>query len=359
MKKSIDTETEISYIIKSRAGLFGHLKEAGKMKNTIKTIDKVNAGAIQSAPQSFNVLLSAWINGLDGRDKTVLTYRKAGRVFMGWAQENGITNPTPADIAAYKQHLKTERRNRNGEPLKTTTINLYMLTVKKFFNDAAAYGFVNIATGIKTDPLDKVFRKDDIEPTRARELLDSIDRNTLTGKRDYAIIMLALTGGLRTVEIVRADIEDVTTKRGENVLKVHGKGREGKNDIIKLRGRTLAAINEYLAARRGAGELAPDAPLFAAIGNRNNGGRMNAETISHIVKARLRAIGIDDTKVTAHSLRHTAAVMALENGADLQEVSIHLRHSSTNVTRIYTHGLESVKNRSAQKIEDVLFKGAA
>ena len=65
--------------------------------------------------------------------------------------------------------------------------------------------------------------------------------------------------------------------------------------------------------------------------------RINRETISFIIKRRLRAIGIDDPKITAHSLRHTCGSLMIEQGYDPQLIQDMLGHTDPSTTRIYTN----------------------
>ena len=77
--------------------------------------------------------------------------------------------------------------------------------------------------------------------------------------------------------------------------------------------------------------------------------------ISLIIKKRLKAAGYDSDRLTAHSLRHTAATLNLLNGASLEETQQLLRHTSINTTMIYVHALERAENNSEARIAAAIF----
>ena len=141
-----------------------------------------------------------------------------------------------------------------------------------------------------------------------------------------------LRTGLRCVEVIRANVEDIAFKGGQRILKVWGKGRNEKDNFVVLTDKAYYPIKKYLDSR---GSTTLKEPLFASISNRNLYGRLITRTISKICKEGFRAIGIDGKEYTARSLRHTTAVMLLKNGslADVQSV---LRHSSPATSQIYT-----------------------
>jgi integrase/recombinase XerC len=82
---------------------------------------------------------------------------------------------------------------------------------------------------------------------------------------------------------------------------------------------------------------------------------MATESISRIVKGRLRDAGINDERLTAHSLRHTAATLNLLNGGSLEETQKLLRHERISTTMIYSHALDNVANKSASRVAAAIF----
>lgn len=303
------------------------------------------AGAIIPR-QDVTGLFDSFIAYLDARPKTVETYGKAIRQFGKYIAERGITNPQRGDVIAFRDSLKEDHA--------PATVQNYIVAVRLFFRWTAQEGlYPNIADHVKGMKIDKGHRKDYLTARQARAVVSGIDQDDLQGLRDYAIFALMLTAGLRTIEVTRADIADLTVSGGEAVLYIQGKGRDQKTDYVKVSEDAENAIRAYLSAR---GPVERTAPLFACISNRNVGGRMTTRSVSRIVKTRLQAAGYDSDRLTAHSLRHTCATLNLLNGGSLQETQQLLRHTSISTTTIYAHNLERAKNNSEKRVSKAIFR---
>ena len=110
--------------------------------------------------------------------------------------------------------------------------------------------------------IDTEHKKDYLTSKQALRLMENVDRSTLAGKRDYAILALMVTTGLRTVSVINADIGDIRTAGDATALYYRGKGHTEKAIYVKLAEPVENAIREYLTAR---GEIDPAAPLFASL----------------------------------------------------------------------------------------------
>jgi integrase/recombinase XerC len=161
-----------------------------------------------------------------------------------------------------------------------------------------------------------------------------------------------VTSGLRTVEVARANIEDMRTVADFTALYIQGKGHEERTAYVKLAEPVEAAIRDYLAAR---GKAEATSPLFSSDAHRNAGERMTTRSISRIVKEALIAAGLDSDRLTAHSLRHTTATLNLLNGGTVEETQQLLRHTNINTTLIYSHALERAKNNSEARVAKAIF----
>lgn len=315
--------------------------------NTIPTtyITHTHDNVITSA-QDIGSLLERFITYLDARPKTIETYGKALRQFMKYMTEQGIRNPQRGDVIAFRDSLKDNHA--------ASTVQNYIVAVRLFFRWTAQEGlYPNIADHVKGAKIDRGHKKDYLTARQARAVVTSIDQDDLQGLRDYAIFALMLTAGLRTIEVIRADIADLTVLGGETVLYIQGKGRDQKTDYVKISEDTESAIRAYLTAR---GPYEKTAPLFTSISNRNAGGRMTTRSISRIVKTHLQAAGYDSDRLSAHSLRHTCATLNLLSGGSLQETQQLLRHTSINTTTIYAHNLERAKNNSEVRVSKAIFR---
>lgn len=290
--------------------------------------------------QSPHQLFNKWKDFIDASPKTIATYTGAVRRFLHYLDSCGISHPIREDIVRYRDYL--------AEGHKPTTVQAYLTAVKLFFKWTEREGlYPNVAERVKGVKLDSGHKKDYLTSHQAGNLLQSIDRSTLKGLRDYAIISLMVTTGLRTISIVRANIGDLGVAGDSPALYFQGKGRSGKSEYVKLAEPVEKAIREYLQAR---GVLDADAPLFGSLSRRNIGCRLTTRSISRICKGQFAQAGLVSNRITAHSLRHTAATLNLLAGATVQETQQLLGHRNINTTLIYSHALERAKNDSEFRI---------
>lgn len=287
-----------------------------------------------------------FVSFIDAAPKTIETYKKAVRLFMQYLIDNGINEPTRETVIAYRDSLRASGH-------KPTTIQNYITAIRLFFQWTEQEGiYKNVADRVKGAKISKGHKKDYLTSSQTKKILSRIDRNTTQGRRDYAIFALTVTCGLRTIEVARANIEDLRAAGDSPALYIQGKGKEEKTDFVKLAAPVERAILEYLKDR---GATDPAAPLFASTSNNSTGERLSTRSISGIIKSCMKRAGYDSDRLTAHSLRHTAATLNLLNGGSLQETQQLLRHSSINTTTIYAHNLERAANKSEERIAGAIF----
>ena len=290
-------------------------------------------------------LLYKWESYVDVKPKSKETYSKAIRVFLQYLIDNDIKQPTREDIISWRDSLKETR--------KATTIQTYLTSVKLFFAWLEQEGiYKNVAEHIKGVKIDKGHKKDYLTSNQCKKVIASIDASTLKGLRDKAIVSLMLTTGLRTIEVVRANIEDMRVVGDYTALFIQGKGHDEKTDYVKLAPQVEDIIRDYLKAR---GEAQACDPLFTSTSRNNKGQRMTTRSISSIAKESLVDAGYNSDRLTAHSFRHTAGTLALMNGVELEQVQQMLRHTSINTTMIYMHSIERAKNDSELKVANAIF----
>lgn len=292
-------------------------------------------------------LFSRFISFLDAKPKTVETYTRALRQLFNYLSLNGsLQNPTRDDIIAFREELKASGH-------KPTTVTNYINATRLFFQWTEQEGlYPNIAAHIKGAKLDRDFKKSYLTSRQVKAVLEKVERDSLHGLRDYAMLVLMVTGGLRTIEVSRANIGDLRTAGDNTVLFVQGKGRDEKTEYIKVDAKVEEALRYYLKAR---GENNPEAPLFASLSNNSRGQRMTTRAISGVVKEHLREAGYDSDKLTAHSLRHTAVTLSLLAGKDITEVQQFARHANIATTMVYNHALDKAKNGCSEAIAKAIF----
>lgn len=293
----------------------------------------------------FNKVIDRFLNSLDIKRNSKQTYKKGLRKFLLWLKSEKIENPRREDILAYKHYLEDQK-------LSSLTLSSYLVVVRRFFEWAESVKiYPNISKGVKGAKRSKGFRKDPLTIEQVKEFLGKIDRSNPLGKRDYAIVNLMIRTGLRTIEVTRADIGDIRQQSGEAILWVEGKGRDAKDEFVLLTETTLKSIMDYLLTRGG---IKDKEPLFTSLSDRNREQRLTTQSIRKIVKKRLRDIGIDSKRLSAHSLRHTSITLSLLGGATIQEAQALGRHADINTTLIYAHNINRLANAPERKIDAVL-----
>lgn len=277
-----------------------------------------------------NGMIATFVASQDVRESSRKLYVRTLSQYFAWVKETNRVwgELTRNDILEYKDFLL-------GKGLSNLTISSYLTVVRKFYEWTEANKiYPNIAKAIKTPSRKQAFKKEHLTDDKSKELLNYFCQKSL---RDFAIVNLLLRTGLRTIEIVRANVSDIETRNGRTILKVWGKGKDGKEDFVILSEKALEPIKKYLSTRK---NLTTNAPLFASESNRNKNGRLTTRMISKICKEGMQSIGIDSKAFTAHSLRHTAAVAILNHGGTITDVQNVLRHSSPVTSQIY---VESIK----------------
>lgn len=301
---------------------------------------------IDDSPNLLN-MYERFIKYIDVSDATVATYSRALKQFFQYLAENDLVHPQRDHVLDYKQRLA-------DKGLAPATIQTYLIAVRRFFKWTSQEGlYPNIAEDIKGVKISRTHKKDYLTSKQLQSVLKTMPKDTAKDARDYAIMALMATSGLRTIEVSRADIGDIRTVGNSTVLFIQGKGREEKDEYVKLADAVESIIREYLATRP---KATVESPLFTSTSNNNKNSRLTTRSISGIIKTALRDAGFNSDRLTAHSLRHSAGTLNLLNGGTLEETQQLLRHSNINTTMIYLHHLEREKNKSEQRISDAIFK---
>ena len=321
-------------------------------------------------------LFDNFIKWIDRGEKTTRTYIVNLRQFMAWLRYSAITRPERQDIISYRQYLCTEhkaiqldglswkyRTDKSGNTLKIickpNTIKQYLQSVCQFFKWTAAEGlYPNIAENIHAPKVKyDTHRKEALTAAEVQTIENSITHKAAAdlikaeqaakdtegrtqraeekNKRLYAMYLLTVTAGLRTIEISRANVKDLEEKGGCTYLYIWGKGHTEADTKKAIAPEVAAAIKDYLKSRTDHPTGA--SPLFVATGNRSKGKRIAATTISTMLKGAMKEAGFNSERLTAHSLRHTAGTNAMQLTGDLYTTQQYMRHSSPATTEIYLH----------------------
>lgn len=315
-------------------------------------LQTITTNEIMQTQQLQQSLINEFVAYIDRGEKTTRTYLTNLRQFFNWLQETGTTNPTRADIIRYRDYLAQTR--------KPNTVKQYLQSVRQFFSWTGASGYYpNIAANIHAPKIRQDAHKKDaltaadvltIENSIAaqadakaaaasccaKDTAGRIDRATEQGKRLFAMYLLAVTAGLRTIEISRANIKDLEKRNGRACIYIYGKGRAEADQKKPIAPEVYDALQDYINSRTD--NPTEGSPLFVATGNRSGGNRLAPTTISTMLKRAMQQAGYNSDKLTAHSLRHTAgnAVMEL-TGDNLFITQSYMRHADPKTTEIYLH----------------------
>ena len=287
-------------------------------------------------------LVDNFIEAQDVKQSSKLLYRRTLKQYFNWVESKSylLSEIARPQLLEYKEELL----NSN---LSSLTVGSYITSVRRFYEwtEANKY-YPNVAKGIKSPKRKQQFKKQPLLPAQATALLNYYQDKAL---RDYAIINLLLRTGLRTVEVIRASVEDIVFKGSQRVLLIKGKGRDEKDNFVLLTDKTYQPIAEYLTTRT----ATASSPLFTSTSNNSKGERLTTRTISYIAKEGLNAIGLDERSFTAHSLRHTGATTILRATGDLEQTRLFCRHTNPATTLIYTATLNE-ERRLQNSGEDVI-----
>lgn len=286
--------------------------------------------------------LSRFLKNLDISPDTECMYKHCIIHFFKWLVEGHLQQPLKEHIIQYKQTFKDKSLN---------TQNLHLSAVRQFFKWLELEGiYKDITKGIKIRGIrqaDAGHIRMPLTKEQARQLLDGIDTSSIIGLRDYAIINIKLHTGLRDIELRRANVKDLDEKQERTILYIQRKGHTHKDNFIILNATTLQPLQDYLGYR---GSSDKDSPLFITHGLRSCNNRMSRILLAYIMKKRLTEAGLKSKYIVGHSLRHTFATIALENGVKIEDIQTAMGHQSINTTLRYIKGRDRMTNPVEDRI---------
>ncbi|KAB2833377.1 MAG: tyrosine-type recombinase/integrase [Candidatus Dadabacteria bacterium] len=262
-------------------------------------------------------LIRGFTGSLRRRETTKETYGKALREFSKWLGGTSPSVMTPDDIQRYKDYIISKR-------LSPTSMSAYLTAVRRFYDYLVSTGAVgeNPARRVKGAPRPRRHLTDPISRRDVSKLMNAVDTSSPLGRRDAAILGLMVRAGLSEIEIVRLNLGDLKYKGGQRVIYVQGKSKDRKDEYVSVTPPMEETLVKYLEER---GESPPDEPLFRGIGNRAVKERISTRGLRARIDHYFESAGIKKKGITPASLRHTAAMLAIEEGATVSEVQRLLR----------------------------------
>jgi site-specific recombinase XerD len=277
---------------------------------------------------------------------TIVSYRNTFRLLLRFVQDRTGKAPSTLDwadldvevISAFLDHLETGRRN------SARSRNTRLAAVRSLFRFAALRHpehaeLIQQVLAIPQKRFDKTIVSF-LEPAEVDALLAAPNLGRWEGRRDRALLMLAVQTGLRLSELTGLNCGDIVLGPGAHA-RCRGKGR--KQRCVPLTPATTAILRVWMKERGGL----PGEPAFPTrTGRRLSDDAVEARLAIHKSVARQRCPSLADKKLTPHTLRHTCAMTLLRSGVDVAVIALWLGHADSRSTTAYLHADMTIKERA-------------
>lgn len=260
---------------------------------------------------------------------------------IGLVELSGLTRN---DIYNFLSFCANERENSSrSRANKLSAVRSFFKYLKEYDEShiITANPAVEIALPKKEKPLPKFLTE-----TEARKLI-SVAKSEGTD-RDYCILLLFLSCGMRLTELVSLNLKDVRQSGGNASVLIKGKGR--KERLIPLNGQCMAALDYYLIGRNAIICSENEPALFLS----NQARRISRRQVERIVEKYLAKAGLQGMGFSPHKLRHSFASLAFKEGADILDISSQLGHSNLAVTSLYVHEMCGQNRQMNERIGKLL-----
>jgi site-specific recombinase XerD len=281
--------------------------------------------------------------------RTIAAYRDTFRLLLSFAQEQAGKPASRLDFAdldaptigAFLTHLEQARGN------SARTRNARLAAIHSLFRYAALRHPEHAASIARVIEIPaKRYERPTIsylEPDEIKALLRAPDRTTWLGRRDHALLLLAIQTGLRVSEVVSITVSAVSLGTGANI-RVTGKGRKTRCAILTAE--TVAVLRQWLRERGGQSSD----PLFPT----RRGTALTTRAVAllldkHTATAAHRCPSLATKRITPHVLRHTNAMLLRARDVDILTIALWLGHESTKSTEIYLHADNRLKQQAIDR----------
>jgi integrase/recombinase XerD len=280
---------------------------------------------------------------------TITSYRDTFRLLLQYAQQRLSKAPsqiclTDLDtpfLGAFLDHLEHKRNN------SARSRNVRLAAIHSFFRYVALHApeCNGIALRVLAMPSKRYVRRPIcfLTPVEVDALLAAPDLNTWSGRRDRALLLLAVQTGLRASELIGLRCEDIIFGTGAHV-RCLGKGR--KTRCTPLRNETITVLRAWLRERRGQSSD-PVFPTTQGLALGHDG--LEYMLNKHLAVARRHCPSLAKKRITPHSLRHSLAMNLLHHGADRSVIALWLGHESVETTSIYLQADMQLKEQALAK----------
>jgi integrase/recombinase XerD len=285
----------------------------------------------------------------DASPRTVAAYRDTFRLLLSFAQQQTSKQPSELDlsdldaplIGAFLNHLEHDRGN------SARTRNARLAAIHSFCRYSALRHPEHAATIARVIEIpSKRYDRTDVSYLNKPEidaLLQAPDRTSWLGRRDHALLLTAITTGLRVSELVALRITDITLG---TTAHVHVLGKRRKHRTTPIKAETAGVLRDWLHERQGE----PHDPVFPT----RHGRPLSNDAVSklltkHTTQAATRCPSLATKRVTPHILRHTNAMLLQAEHTDIATIALWLGHESIKTTYIYQHADNQLKQEAIDR----------
>jgi integrase/recombinase XerD len=281
---------------------------------------------------------------------TIAAYRDTFRLLLQFATEQTGKPPTRLTVEQIDVNLVgdflTYMEDKRGNSARSR--NARLAAIRSFFKFVAMTEPACLLHCQKILAMPgKRYERRAVEFLNREEmnaLLAAPDRTTWTGRRDHAILSLALQTGLRVSEITNLRCCDVVMGTGAH-LRCEGKGR--KQRCTPLRQEVVKILEVWLKERGGL----DDDPLFPTMrGTKLSRDAMERLVHKHAIPAAKSCPSMAGKRVSPHVLRHSTAMELLHHGVDQSVIALWLGHESVETTQIYMHADLRLKEKALNRV---------
>lgn len=287
------------------------------------------------------------IGQLHASPQTIAAYRDTFRLLLGFMQRQTGRPPARLQledldaprVGEFLGYLETERRN------SAATRNARLAAIHSLFKFAALRHpeHADLIARVLAIPPKRTDRAlvTFLDDQEVDAMLASPDRSQPIGRRDHALMLLAIQTGVRVSELTGLLRRDVALHQTAPHIRVSGKGR--KERITPLTAQTSAVLRDWTAENPDQ----PTDPLFTT----NRGGPLSRDAVErlltkHAARAQLTCPTLQTKRISPHVLRHTCAMRLLHAGVDTTVIALWLGHESTRTTQVYLHADLALKERA-------------
>ena len=286
----------------------------------------------------------------DASPHTVDSYRHAFRLLLAYARDKTGKHPSGLDLAdldaelisGFLDHLESERGN------SVASRNTRLAAVHSFFRFASyrhpehAHSIQQVLA-IPQKIAEKVPRSF-LTEAEMGAVISAPDLSTWSGRRDHALLVVALRTGLRLSELTGLRCRDVELRSPAHV-KCLGKGRKRRDTPLDKA--AVKVLRSWLAERGGD----PDDPLFPS----RRGGRLSPDAVQrlvakHVTNAQRALPALANRRISTHNLRHSCAMDLLHRGVDVAVVALLLGHEKLKSVKPYVHADPTLKQRAIDRL---------